>query len=114
MQLIQFEGCTVAVVAPEDLEQLEADKARLDWLLSRCSVGTHVLGHKGQSHFAFQPFFTLRVQGGGREGIDDAMQNAAAIAAIERQFEDAERRQDEYHAIYEEPGGGPFSGKSDD
>lgn len=74
----------------DEIDALKADKTRLDWLLSRCSVGTHVLGHKHQSHYAFKPFFTLRVQGGGREGIDDAMQNASAIAAIERQFEDAE------------------------
>jgi chromosome segregation ATPase len=73
------------------IAELERDKARLDWLFSRCSVGTHVLGRIGQSHYAFDPFFTLRVQGGGREGIDDAMQNAEAIAAIERKFEDAAR-----------------------
>jgi hypothetical protein len=77
--------------AQAKIAELEQDKARLDWLLSRCTVGTHVLGRIGQTHYSFRPFFTLRVQGGGREGIDDAMQNADALAAIERKFGDASR-----------------------
>jgi hypothetical protein len=41
MNLIQFEGMTVAVIAPEDLEKLEADNARLLEALHIIEVARH-------------------------------------------------------------------------
>mgnify|MGYP001594321889 FL=1 len=48
-QEIQFEGCTVCVVTPEDLEEYEADRSRLDWLESATMAQTKSIFHSLRS-----------------------------------------------------------------